>query len=73
MTAVSSTAQMGRTPLFLMCLNESATLEMIQALGSSHPAAAGEKDSQVRPRARPTHARYDRRLVHRAAWQHAAA
>ena len=62
MTAVSSTAQDDYTPLHRLCLNESVTLEMIQALGAFHPAAAGEKDN-VRRRARSTRARYDRRSL----------
>ena len=48
MTAVSPTAQDGDTPLHILCLNKSATLEMMQALHAFHPAAAGEKAGMVR-------------------------
>ena len=56
MTAVSSTAQMGRTPLHWLCNNESVTGELIRALHGPYPAAAGEKDG-VRPAAPARHAR----------------
>ena len=62
MTAVSSTAQRGNTPLHLLCDNTSVTAEMIQALGALHPAAAGEKEKVWLPRP-ALHATCDRRLV----------
>ena len=65
MTVIPSSAQRGRTPLLILCNNTSVTVEMMQALHTFHPAAAGEKD-QVRLQPRSTHARFDRRLVHRA-------
>ena len=56
MTAVSSTAQRGYTPLLLLCNNKSVTTEMSQALGVLHPAAAGEKDEVLFAAARATRA-----------------
>ena len=47
MTAVSSTAQEGGTPLLLLCGNTSVKAEMIQALGALHPAAASERGSVI--------------------------
>ena len=50
MTAVSSTAQRGATPLHHLCKNKSVKVELIRALHGFYPAAAGEKDG-VRPSA----------------------
>ena len=50
MTAVSSPAQNGLTPLHHLCMNPSVKVELIRALHGFYPAAAGEKD-YVRPAA----------------------
>ena len=41
MTAVSSTAQYGRTPLHWLCTNKNGTVEIVHLLFKLHPTALG--------------------------------
>ena len=55
MTAVSSTAQAGRTPLHLLCTNGSVTGELIAALLPLEPKAAKIKSNVRAPALSPNH------------------